>query len=166
MSKGSSGLFSGTKGSNHGIRVACHSHVMMWAESKRKELTGKAKKSFNTACVAYDDATGRYYYGRNGGYREDGYVKNPILFGDSTHKGLLPETSFNKYPVGNCAEVDAVNRALNAGADLSHLHILTIHTTQRQFGEVKPSCENCTYTFRGRVRENYSGWQEGAHSHE
>lgn len=132
----------------------------MWAKQKRNELTGKAKKNFNTACVVYNDETGKYYYGRNGGYRENGYIKNPILFGDSTHTGLLPKYSLNKYPVGNCAEVDAINRALNDGADISHLHITTIHAGKNQFGNYKESCENCQYAFKGGVKANYSGWKD------
>lgn len=168
MSKGGSGYFSGTKGSqsegrrsNAQIKAYSHERVKSWAEKKRNELTGKAKKNFNTACVVYDESTGKYYYGRNGGYHEEGYVKNPVLFGDSQHPGLLPKTSLNKYPVGNCAEVDAVNRALNDGADIKHLHMTTIHTTKTQFGSYKESCENCKYAFYGRIKSNYSGWKEG-----
>ena len=128
--------------------------------AKQNELTGKAKKNFNTACVVYDDDTGKFYYGRNGGYREEGYVQNPVLFGDSTHDGLLPKNSLNKYPAGNCAEVDAINRALNDGAYINHLHITTIHTTKSQFGKYKESCENCKAAFKGKVRANYSGWKD------
>lgn len=134
--------------------------VKTWAEQKRNELTGKDRKTFNTACVVYDDETGKCYYGRNGGYNEEGYKKNPILFGDSIHEGLLPRNSLNKYPVGNCAEADAINHALNDGADINHLHITTIHTTKKQFGRYKKSCENCKYAFKGKVKANYSGWKD------
>lgn len=96
-----------------------------------------------------------------GGYLKNGYIKNPLIFGDDKCKGKLPETSLNKNPVGNCAEVDAVNNALNSGAELSHLHLTTIHVTKSSFGKYKESCENCTYAFRGRVKKNYSGWKEG-----
>lgn len=171
MSKTSSGLFSGTKGSKTGnntrtslspaqIKSTSHESVKSWAERKQRELTGKAKKTFNTASVVYDEETGKYYYGRNGGYREEGYKQNPVLFGDSTHEGLLPKSSLNKYPIGNCAEVDAINHALNAGADINHLHITTIHTTKSQFGKYKESCENCKAAFKGRVKANYSGWKD------
>lgn len=117
-----------------------------------------SKNPVSLKAVVYDESSGKYYYGRNGGYREKDYVRNPILFGDDVHKGLLPASSLNNYPVGNCAEVDAVNRALNAGAKLKDLHLTTIHVTKKHFGEYKPSCENCTYTFKGRLKENYSGW--------
>lgn len=168
MSKGNSGLFTNTKGglaniSLHSslIQTQSHERVNSWASRMRSKLTGKARKSFNTACVAYDESTGKYYYGRNGGYNKKNYNRNPILFGDSTHKGLLPQTSLNKYPVGNCAEVDAINNALNHGADIKHLHISTIHTTNSHFGEYKESCENCTYAFKNKVKANYSGWKKG-----
>lgn len=170
MGGGRSGLYSGTHGSapapNRGkpsaaqIKSASRDRVKSWAERKRNELTGKAKKNFNTACVVYDDQTGKFYYGRNGGYKERGYVKNPKLFGDDSHSGMLPKKSLNKYPVGNCAEVDAINRALNAGADIHHLHITTIHTIKSQFGRYKESCENCKYAFKGKVKANYSGWKD------
>lgn len=142
------------------IKALSHEKLKSWAEQKKKELSGKEKKSFNTACVVYDDETGKYYYGRNGGYREKGYKKNPILFGNSTHAGLLPTTSLNKYPVGNCAEVDAINQALNDGANISHLHITTIYTTKSKFGLYKKSCENCKYAFKSKVKANYSGWKD------
>jgi len=142
------------------IKADSLNHVIDWAVKKRDELTGKTKKNFNTACVVYDSENNKYYYGRNGGYHEDGYVRNPLLFGDTNVKGLLPHTSLNKYPIGNCAEVDAVNRALNAGAKLNNLYMTTIHVTKNKFGTYKPACENCTFTFRGKVSDNFSGWFE------
>lgn len=143
------------------IKIYSKQHVIDWAQRKKSELTGKAKKNFNTACVVYDVESGKYYYGRNGGYREKGYNKNPLLFGDATSPGILPKTSLNKYPVGNCAEVDAVNHALNGGASLGNLYMTTIHTTNKQFGKYKKACENCTYSFKDRIRENFSGWTNG-----
>lgn len=164
MSKSYSYLFSGTQGSiTHDrdvIRSVSRGKLKSWAQEKRDSLTGKARKNFNTACIVYDEATGKCYYGINGGYKEDGYIRNPILFGDSNHPGILPRTSLNKFPIGNCAEVDAVNRALNDGASLENLHLTTIHTTNSRFGEYKPACENCTHTFRDVVNENYSGWTD------
>ena len=162
MSKSYSYLFSGTKGSiihdKTVIKSVSKGKVTSWAQEKRASLTGEAKKKYNTACVVYDEATGKCYYGINGGYKEEGYEKNPILFGDQNHAGILPKTKLNKFPVGNCAEVDAVNRALNDGASLANLHMTTIYATKKRLGEYKPSCENCIHTFRGRIKENYSGW--------
>lgn len=42
------------------------------------------------------------------------------LSGDTLNLSLeswLPESSLNQYRLGNCAEVDAVNQALNSGAN-------------------------------------------------
>lgn len=142
------------------LQVHLHEQIIEWARDKTRKLTGRAKNSFNTACVVYDTTTGKYYYGRNGGYLAKDYVRNPKLFGDSKHRGILPKKSLNIYPVGNCAEVDAVNKALNDKARLSNLHMITIHTTKSKFGQYKPACENCTRAFKGRIRKNYSGWHQ------
>ncbi len=81
-----------------------------------------------------------------------------MLFGSSEKPGLLPQTSLNHLKVGNCAEVDAINQALNDGASIGNLHIRTICTDEKHFGQDKPACLNCTCTFKGRVKGNYSGW--------
>lgn len=135
-----------------------HSSVESWAKRMQGQLKGKERKRFNTACIVVDTSTGRVFYGRNHGIEGDGAKKNPLLFGDSTREGILPKKTLNSYPVGNCAEVDAVNAALNAGASLSSLQLMTIHVTKNSFGKLKPACENCTVTFKGRISGNYSGW--------
>lgn len=59
----------------------------------------------------------------------------------------------NGLIVGRCAEVDAVNKALNAGARLENLTMLTIYADNGRsglFGSKKCSCPNCTYAFKGR----------------
>ncbi len=166
MSKGYSGHFSGTKGERQlrGTAKQMQSQVSAWAQTTAARLEAKSKRQrdkFNTATVVYDESTGKYYNGRNHGIEIDHDRKNPVLFGDSTHKGLLPEKSLNHLAVGNCAEIHAVNKALNDGADLSNLRLYTIHTTKSSFGKSKPSCKNCTHTLKGRVKGNYTGWEEG-----
>jgi len=173
MSKGTSGHFSGTKGSNvtnhSGVGKGSSGHmkssVTSWAKEQADALSKTSKRQrekFNTASVVYDEKTGKYYYGRNNGIEKDGSKKNPKLFGDSNHKGILPTKSLNQYEVGNCAEVDAINKALNAGAKLENLHITTIHTTKNNFGTNKHACQNCTHAFKGKVKKNNTGWhQEG-----
>lgn len=167
MSKSSSGLFSGTKGdisknrSSGSIRSDCKQHVKSWASKEATKLSSQSKtqrEKFNTATVVFDESTKKYYYGRNGGIKKNNSFKNPILFGDNKNPGLLPATSLNNYSLGNCSEVDAINNALNAGAKLSNLHITTIHTTKNNFGKNKRACENCTYSFKGKVKRNYTGW--------
>lgn len=71
---------------------------------------------------------------------------------------MLPTAPLNHLKIGNCAEVDAVNQALNAGAHIGNLRIRTIYADEKRFGQDKPACLNCTYTFKGRVKGNYSGW--------
>lgn len=78
---------------------------------------------------------------------------------------ILPEQSLNRYKVGNCAEVDAVNQALNNNANLEDMYIYTIDTTTdkfkiptNSFRTPKPACENCTYTFKGKVSDIISGY--------
>ena len=169
MSKPSSGLFSGTKGAKNrntytnSQRTNNHEHVVSWAKRQATQLEKVSKtqrEKFNTATVVYDSESGKYFYGRNGGIKKNDSKKNPILFGDNKHDGLLPKSSLNKYAVGNCSEVDAINNALNAGAKLSNLHITTIHTTKNSMGKSKRACENCTYSFKGKVKRNYTGWHK------
>ena len=58
------------------------------------------------------------------------------LSGDTLNLSLeswLPESSLNQYRLGNCAEVDAVNQALNSGAMLLiYICILLILKTMYQ----------------------------------
>ncbi|MNJ69448.1 hypothetical protein D3C77_658010 [compost metagenome] len=84
--------------------------------------------------------------------------KNPILFGGNGQQGLLPEKSLNKYALGNCAEVDAVNQALNQNAKISDLYF---ETTPSAFGKSKEACTNCTFTFKGNVADALTGWYKG-----
>lgn len=140
-----------------------HGKVNSWAEteaSRLQTISNNKRKDFNMACVAYDTETGTYFYGRNKGLQLSGTEKNAILFGDANHEGILPKTSLNGFKIGNCAEVDAVNNALNSGAKLENLFITTIHTHESDFGKLKHACENCTYAFKGKIRVNYAGWED------
>jgi len=166
MSKGYSGLFQKTAGAKihnrHPLKMKAE--VCLWAQSTANRLSAKSnnqRNKFNTACVVYDTSTGKYYNGRNHGISIDHEKKNPVIFGDSTHKGLLPKESLNGYALGNCAEVHAINKALNDGARLSNLVMYTIHTTKSSFGKSKPACKNCTHAFKGKINTNYTGWHEG-----
>lgn len=162
MGSGNSGIYSGTHGASQSSSpcsaTSMHKSVTDWAHLMQSKLTGRQKKRFNTACAVVDTKTGQIFYGRNRGIEETGSAKNPILFGDGAHEKILPSTSLNDYSVGNCAEVHAVNSALNAGAKLENLQMITVHATKKSFGELKEACENCTYAFKGRIKGNYSGW--------
>lgn len=177
MSKGLSGLFAGTTGERVATAALSAAHkadsfakkaskqamtnaVEGWArsEAERLETVSKSKRNeFNTASVVIDEESGAYFYGRNKGIELSGAAKNPALFGE---KGILPKESLNNFPLGNCAEVDAVNKALNAGAKLKNLTMLTVYTYERRFGTPKESCENCTYAFKGKIKHNHSGWKD------
>lgn len=165
MSKNSSGLFKGTKGDRIAQAVKPsyqREQVILWAQREADSLSSISKRQrdkFRTACVAVDEETGKLYFGRNGGIDKNNSAHNPVLFGDSTHKGVLPDKSLNNYPSPwNCAESDAINNALNSGAKLDNIHIYTIDTTKNNFGKDKTSCVNCTTAYKGRIRRNNTGW--------
>ena len=99
---------------------------------------------FNTGTVVYDASTGQYYYGMNRGVQISGDTLNPTL------SKMLPEKSLNNYKLGNCAEVDAVNQALNNGANMKDLYMYTIDVNS---GAAKGMCGNCSYTFNGNVAD-------------
>ena len=166
MGTSGGGRYTSTSGAEAGhgpYARAMHSRLTSWAQRKANELervSNRQRDKFTTATVVYDESTGKYYYGMNRGIKLGNESKNPILFGDSTHKGILPQKSLNNYEVGNCAEVHAINRALNAGASLKNLHITTVHTTQSSMGKAKTACENCSHAFKGRVRHNNTGWKK------
>ena len=169
MSKDYSKLFTGTLGDirqqaarrDRVISAQNQKKVVDWAQKLAKELEAKSKntrRDFNTATIAYDESTGKYYYGRNKGIFLDNPPRNPKLFGDESHPGILPKEALNRLILGNCAEVDAINKALNDGAELKNLHMTTIRTYTRRMGESKEACANCTAAFKGRIKRNYTGW--------
>ena len=136
------------------IDVELNEAAQEWSRMQKSLAPSKTKASdFNTGSVVYDAKTGEYYYGMNKGVKLSGDGLNTEL------SKILPETSLNQYKVGNCAEVDAVNQALNSGSKMSDLYIYTIDTTPNGFGLPKPACENCTYTFKGNVGDLLSGYK-------
>ena len=162
MSKTNSHQFSGTRGEKiaQGIKPESQrTKLIDWANDVLSVLDPKSntqRKKFNTATVAFDEATGDLYFGRNGGIDK---------FGDEIHpdlKNLLPSSSQNDYPTPwNCSESDAINRALHGGAKLHNLHIYTIYTSEKGFGNAKVSCKNCTMTYKGKIKKNNTGWHKG-----
>ncbi|MCF0111665.1 MAG: hypothetical protein HUJ58_07180 [Erysipelotrichaceae bacterium] len=168
MSKPKSGLFKRTKGAetkpNNYSELPSHTKLQNdlcnWAKNYKEGLSKKDQSLFTVATIVYDCETNKEYFGRNKGIHINHESKNLIIFGDATHKGLLPNESLNAYPLANCAEVDAINKALNDGAKLNNLFIKTINTTKSKFGTNKKACENCSYAFKGKIKENYSGWED------
>lgn len=163
MGSGIKGLYSGTRGSRVHMpkdnAKRMRSEATNWANQQIDKLakqSNKKREKFTTASLAYDSESGKYFYGRNKGIEMKGDKKNPLLFSEN---GILPEKSLNNYPVGNCAEVDAINQALNSGAKLENITIYTIHTTKGHVGRRKEACENCTFAFKGKIKKNHTGWK-------
>lgn len=167
MSKNQSHLFEGTLGEKiaNAIKPSVQREaVTRWADQMSQALEDVSKRQrdkFRTACVAVDDETGNMYFGRNGGIGRDGDNLHPKL------REILPMRTMNNYPTTwNCAESDAINQALHSGVNLSSLHIYTISTaarancSQNEYGKAKRSCENCTATFKGKIRRNNTGWSD------
>ena len=166
MSKPASNLVSGTFGANKllGYNTKIQKQkAFERAEDISKNGTKLEKKLLNTITIVYDEENNKYYYGMNHGIEIHGTKKNPILFGDSNSTGLLPNSSLNHFPLGNCSEVDAINNALNDGAKLENLHITTLDVKKKHIRSHniigKCACENCTYTFKGKVKNNNTGWK-------
>lgn len=164
MSKSDSHQFTGTKGQKieQGMNPEnLKRQLVSWAEEvvtrMSDNVSNRKRERFNTACVVFDELTGTLYFGRNGGIDK---------FGDSIHptlRAILPKEPLNGLPTPwNCAETDAINQALHNGVDLGHMRIYTISTKPKSMGKAKKSCENCTYAYRDRIKENYTGWIEEA----
>lgn len=125
-----------------------HDAVTQWTRMEESLANSNRQlDKFNTASVVYDAKTGNYFYGMNRGIQLSGDKLNSSL------SSWLPESSLNQYRLGNCAEVDAVNQALNAGANINDLYIYTINTKNNL---PKVMCENCIYTFANRVAYIFS----------
>lgn len=130
--------------------------LISYVNNEIEKLTKTQRRKFNTACVVVEPTLKeKYFFGRNKGIELSNASKNTLLFGTN---GLLPSHSLNGYSIGNCAEVDGINQALNAGGKIENMYMLTIHTTVDSWCESKLACENCTYAFKGRVKLNISGW--------
>jgi RHS repeat-associated protein len=122
-----------------------NSAVSEWSRMQKSLAPSKAQAAkFNTGTIVYDAGTGKYYYGMNRGVQISGDTLNSYL------SKMLPEKSLNNYKLGNCAEVDAVNQALNKGANIRDLYMYTVDVNS---GTSKAMCENCIYTFKGRVAD-------------
>ena len=90
MGQDASGLFSGTRGSAnspyHRDAKVMQSRVKEWAIGEKERLGKKSerqKDQFNTATIVYDNESGRYFYGRNGGVFQENDLRNPQIFGEN-----------------------------------------------------------------------------------
>lgn len=129
MSTGNKGLYSGTRGS----RVHMPKDN---AKRMRSEATNWANQQIDKLAKQSNKKREKF-----------------------TTASLAYDSESGKYPVGNCAEVDAINQALNSGAKLENITIYTIHTTKGHVGRRKEACENCTFAFKGKIKKNHTGWK-------
>ena len=60
---------------------------------------------------------------------------------------MLPKESLEKWNVHNCSECDALNKALNNGADVKNLELHTVKIDKKtgQISDFAP-CKNCQIT--------------------
>ena len=122
-----------------------HNALAQWVKMEQALAdSNRQLNKFNTATIVYDSGTDSYYYGMNRGVHLSGDTLNEEL------KLWLPESTLNQYRLGNCAEVDAINQALNAGSDINNLYIYTLDVVNNT---PKKMCENCIYTFADKVAE-------------
>ncbi|MGG4221604.1 hypothetical protein ABEW32_25705 [Paenibacillus jamilae] len=77
-----------------------------------------------------------------------------------TKQDYCQKNSLNEYAVGNCAEVDAVNQALNQKANVNDLYIL-LKQLHIEFGAAKIACENYIFTFKRNIADALTGWYKG-----
>lgn len=83
--------------------------------------------------------TGQTYHGQNRALSKGNI--NPEL------QSLLPQESLEAWETHNCAECDALNNALNAGAKVEDLEMHTLKLN-RKTGKLEnfPRCNNCKIT--------------------
>lgn len=116
-----------------------HRRATEWAEFQHALDTDN---EMNTVSVAYNTVTGEYFYGVNGG------ISNPNCINPELNM-YLPATSTTNWTTYNCAEVNAVNNAMNNGSFMGDLQLYTINTHNNL---PKPMCSNCEQTFGyGRI---------------
>ncbi len=124
-------LFAKQKGT-HTARLAIY-YASVLMESLPKKYWPRSV----TAIV--DSKTGRVYLGRSGGLKM-------AEIGEKL-KGLLPKSSKEIWPVEQCSECDALNSALNDGAEAKNLKMYTLQL-EKKSSSVKPMelCKNCETT--------------------
>jgi hypothetical protein len=86
-----------------------------------------------------DKRTGRPYLADSGEVPDS---VHPLL------KDRIPNPSLERWTPENCAEFNAVNKALNEGAKIEDL---VVHTVQVRSGNPFPRCNNCRVTTAGAI---------------
>ncbi|MEJ2611954.1 MAG: RHS repeat-associated core domain-containing protein [Candidatus Thiodiazotropha sp.] len=108
------------------------------AEDRARELRSRERRRLPTATSAVvDRRTGRVFYGYSG--------DRPTRI-SSRMLRQMPRESLEDWPVNNCAEFSAVNKALLKGARFEDLEV---HTVRTATGEPFGRCENCRISTHG-----------------
>jgi hypothetical protein len=109
------------------------------AASRAAELKSTLPKGElpRATSAAVDAKTGTVYYGDSGSVSNN---INPAL------QSRMPPSSLEPWSIGNCAEFNAANNALNAGARLKDLVITTVKV---KTGDPFEMCRNCALIFKG-----------------
>lgn len=123
---------------------------------------GKMSVSKESVCyaVAIDTLTKKFYPGVSGGLTN----RENVIINDKLKNILDKVKKIEDWDIKNCAEPDAVNEALNAGAKLENILIynrdLAIAMMKKK--EPKAPCLNCTQwvyqIYSKQVSEEYSGF--------
>ena len=106
------------------------------ARKTARKMRLKLGKQIPTAtCAVVDKRTGKSYVGFSG--------TKPANISARLFK-RMPKESRMPWSVINCAEIDATNQALKAGARMRDLEIATVRTSD---GTPFARCDNCKVTF-------------------
>ena len=126
---------------NARIKKALKVRVEQYRQSIKSSMSsdGFSKLDFMTA--TYDRISNNYTFAYNSETRLLENTLNPKL------QGLGARTS--------CAEIQAINKALNSGSQLNNLYIYTI---KAQDGSIAYACRSCSRVLRGKVAGVFTGW--------
>lgn len=87
MGSGKCRLYIGTGGSRGAAPdsgFVLSSKLTAWASRKADRLSKAQRGRFNTACIVYNEESGRYFYGRNQGIELANAKKNPCCLAIGT----------------------------------------------------------------------------------
>lgn len=144
MSKGGSGLFSGTHGQKSQVPDQA-TEIKAKAESKVKSMISNRKggKSKAMAVGAYDVSTGKTTASFAGSIPS---TIHPELIERAKRIGGIGSLGItSKNTVGVCAEFHAVNNLLLRGADISNIRLTK--PIRPRTGKHMPFCDNCKTMF-------------------
>uniref|UniRef100_UPI0027E1A7AF RHS repeat-associated core domain-containing protein n=1 Tax=Neisseria oralis TaxID=1107316 RepID=UPI0027E1A7AF len=117
-----------------GLLKSAKVHAKQYARQISK--TEPVSKHPTTVAAVIDKKTGRIFYGESGKLND---VVHPEL------KKALPKTSMEKWSTTNCAEVNALNKALKArpSAKMGDFEVAAANV---RTGKRRKPCKNCSVT--------------------